>query len=225
MSTATLAGNRCTSVTIRVPSVGAWVADCELDTAADITGEVVLDVAGLEFTGTADPFRTGSFGGMTRARVVAGAGAWGATLAARAYHNDLGVSLATVVGDLAREAGEDLLGILVGVPSRLDVDFVRQSGPASRSLRQAIGTAAWWVDYDGQTHVAPRVQSEITGTYQLLRFDPRTRQASIALDDPAAIVIGSVLRDTALPYAVEVEELEIVVSSGTLRVNVWGAQA
>lgn len=222
MSLATLAGHRVTSLVLTVPSTGVWSADCALDTDASVSGSAVLSVAGLAFAGTISPTRTAVYGARTRCRLVAGAGAWSKRLPARAYHNDLGVSLSTVVSDLARETGETLFGVMTGVPTRLDVDFVRQAGAASRSLVQAIGDAAWWVDFDGVTRVQTRAQSEVAGAYHVLDFDAIRHAATLALDDPSVVGIGSVLRDSALPAPLEVTEIEIVVADSTLRMTVHG---
>jgi hypothetical protein len=216
MSLVTLAGNMVTALTLRVPSVGVWVADCDLDTGAEVSGAVVLEVGALSLTGTAA--RTGTHGERTLVRVVGGAGGWATVLPTKAYHADNGVKLSTVVGDIIREAGETLSGTLTGT---VGIDFVRQDGPASRSIRQAIGTAAWWVGYDGATRVAERVQTEIATAYQVLSYDPRDRVATIATDAPEGIVIGSVIR-TGLDTPIEVVDLEIAVSGGALRLQAWG---
>lgn len=221
MSLVTLAGNRVTALTLRVPSVGVWWADCDLDTDATVTGSAPLEIGAISLTGTISPTHSGAYGSKTRTRIVGGAGGWARTLLAKAYHADNGVRTATVAGDIAREAGEDMLGVLTGVPERLGVDFVRQAGPASRALRQALSEAAWHVGYDGVTAVAPRVQSEITTAYEVLSFDPRTLVATVATDAPEGIVIGSVLR-AGLVTPLEVVDLELTVAGGALRLQVWG---
>jgi hypothetical protein len=217
-SYATLAGQPVTRATIVVPASGAWWADVDFELAPDVSGRVSLEVGGITLSGTVDPTRAGTYGQRRTVRIVAGAGAWASMLAARHYHNDLGVRASLVLEDAAREVGESIVvDADVGTRS-LGVDFVREAGPASRALRAAMGSALWWVELDGTTRVATaRAESDArTGSYEVLAHDPRKRMVTLAADDLSAIGIGSRLVDR-LDEAQTVRELTVHVAEGGVR--------
>lgn len=76
---------------------------------------------------------------------------------------------------------------------------------------------------DGITRIGPRETVEVTAPYDLLDFDPREKIATLAVDDPGAIVVGSVLRDR-LRSPLLVRQLELEVSKGALRLTAWGKE-
>lgn len=215
-------GLRVTAVVVRVPFAGVWFADVDLDDEVALAGAVVVRVGSLECQGTLLRSFSGSFELASRCRVVGGAGGWAKRLTPRHYHNDARVKVSTVVRDAAREVGEKI-ELVGGFDGRLEVDFVRQAAPASRVLEQVLGAAAWWVGYDGITRAGPREQVEVSGSYELLDFDPRAKVATLAVDDPSAIVIGSILRNR-LRRPLVVRQLELEVTRGALRLTAWGRE-
>lgn len=219
---ATLDGQRVSSAVIHVPPVGPWWADLVMEEAPDVVGQVDLVVAGATFRGTVIPASSGVFAERALFRFVAGAGAWGALLAARPYHNDAGVTALQVATDAANEAGE-VLGDFAPEQSTLGIDFVRESGAASLALGAAIGAVQWWVGLDGVTRVGSRPTSTPTpGSFEILDFDPISRLATIALDDLSALSIGSVLpADARLAAAQTIREMRIEASADALRVIAW----
>jgi hypothetical protein len=211
-------GKRATSVVLHVPFAGVWLADVELDDDSALSGSVEVKLGTSTWVGTVQRAYAGAFAMKTCARIAGGAGGWATLLRARHYHDDNGVRAALVVRDAAREAGETL-GTATYAAETLGPDFVRRRGPAARVLEQVLGSAPWWVGSDGKTNVGPRSTSNLTAQYDLLTYDPRTHVATLAVDDPAVIGIGSVLRGRA---ELRISELEFVVSGGALRVHAWG---
>lgn len=216
---ASIAGIQAEPLLIRVPPTGPWYAEGELETDTPIAGAVDVVVGSVTFKGSVDV--SGAFGSRGGARVVAGAGSWASTVAKKHYHSDGGVRASLVAGDLAREIGETLASTITPGSDRVGIDFVRALGPASRVLRQAIGSASWWVDYDGVTQIGTRTAEEVSGAYEVLTADPRARTATVAVDSVDTIRVGSILRDK-LPAPLVVWGLAIVVGAGKVRIDVWG---
>ncbi|AUX23350.1 uncharacterized protein SOCEGT47_038730 [Sorangium cellulosum] len=105
---ATINGHRATTARLHVPYAGVWTAELELDAAVDLSGAVAVKLGALELRGAVFAPRTGTFGETTAVRVVAGAGGWARTVPAKHYHNDAGISVATVAVDTAQSVGEGL---------------------------------------------------------------------------------------------------------------------
>jgi hypothetical protein len=207
---------RATFVRLTVGNKGPWQADVDFDDVADVSGAVVLTIGALKLSGTV--VDSGVFGGSTRVRIVAGAGGWGAEVAAKGYHNDAGVKARIVADDAARAVGESL-GSFLPTAERIGADYVRQAGPASTALEDALGGALWWVDYQGVTQCTPRPKTTpAPSAYQVLAYDPRDSVVTLAADDPSTIVVGSVLSGGGLDGSLTVRDLELTVDKGELRI-------
>jgi hypothetical protein len=210
-----LSGHAATAAFIRVPNIGAWIADVSFAEAFLPTGKVTLNVGPAAFVGTVDPDLSGSFGLRSRVRIVAGAGAWGLTAPRRAWHNDAGVKLSHVLNDTASSVGE-ALGPLDDV--QIGIDFVRREAPARRVLaRLAPG---WWVDYAGVTQTRPRPTSDAT-SYTVLDFDTAQNVTTLEADDVRTVTPGMVIRKR-LDEPLTVRELSIAVTSSSARLVAWG---
>lgn len=209
-------GHRLTAVRLVVGNVGPWFADVDFEVDPELSGKVKLAIGALELEGT---IKGGTFGLQRKARIVAGAGAWADEVEPKDYHNDAGVKARTVAEDAAREVGEQL-GSFVPRIERVGVDYVRQAGPAVRALEDVAGGVPWWVDYDGVTKVGvrPAVAAEATA-YEVLAYDPRERIATLAVDDPGAIRIGSIISER-LDVPQTVRELELRLGE-ELRITAW----
>jgi hypothetical protein len=219
-------GERVTRARVHVPPVGPWFADVDFELAPALSGRVTLRLGALELVGTIDPRADGTRGMQRRCRIVAGAGAWGAALAPKAYHNDQGVKARLVAEDAAREAGETLAAFAPAT-ERVGTYYTRRGGAASRALEDAAAGAAWWVAYDGRTHVGERLSSTpADDAYQVLDYDPQTRVVTLGVDDLTAIQIGATLSES-LDEPQTVRELEIDVTPEAVRVLAWcgGAEA
>ena len=209
------------SATIHVPNVGPWWADVVFEGAPEAAGAVVLNVGTVAMSGTIDPARNGTFGLQRRARIIGGGGGWGSPVASQHYHNDAGVRAATVADDAARLASESMGDFAIEL-TFVGVDYVRQSGPASRVLEDVIGSATWWVGFDGLTQVGQRTESTPSvDAYQVLEHDPSSRVATVAVTEVDGVTIGAVLTE-GLDAPLTVRELRIEVSPESLRVKAWG---
>jgi hypothetical protein len=215
-------GQRVIAATVHVPQFGPWWADLTFeDDAPDVAGEVTFVIGELELVGTVDTTHDGTHGRQRHTRIVAGAGAWGRLVAARGYHNDAGVRARVVVDDLVALVGEELDTAFAPVAERVGIDFVRQAGPASRALEDAIGGARWWVGYDGVTRVGERSTSTPeAGSYEVLEHAPDERVVVLAIDDLRTVGIGSVLTER-LDTPQTVRGLEIRLTADDVRVRAW----
>lgn len=217
----TIAGLRAVSAVLTVPPRGPWWLDATLDGADDVSGRVTVQIGdSLTLSGTAST--TGVFATTRSVRVVAGAGAWGSLVGPASLHNDAGVAALTAAQAVAAAAGETL-GDFAPEASTLPVDFVRTSGLASRALEQIIGSAAWWVGYDGTTVVGARSTSTpSTSSYELLSWDPIDRVAVIGADDLATIGVGSILAaNDRMPEAQTVREVRVEIENGVATIRAW----
>jgi hypothetical protein len=213
-------GHRCTAVRLTVGNAGPWIADVDFEGEPDVAGRVTLKLGALELVGTIVATATGTFGLQRRARIVAGADGWGAEVAAKQYHNDAGVKGKLVADDAARAVGETI-GTFIPASERVGRDYARQVGAASRALEDVIGDVAWWVGYDGVTHVGPRPATPLDGkAYTVLAYDPRDRYVTLAVDDPGAVRIGSILTER-LDGAHTVRSFEVRITAEEMRVRAW----
>lgn len=216
-----IAGHLVARATIRIPEVGPWWADVALADDPDLSGQVTLVAGELELVGTIDPARSGDFGAQRLLRIVAGGGGWGKLLAARAYHSDSRILARTVVEDAAREAGETLGTTFSPAAEAFAIDYVRPSGPASRALEDAIGARAWWVAYDGTTNVGTRPTSEADPrAYEVIEHRPDEAIVVLAVDDPTAIGIGTIISER-LDAPQTAREIEIELTTDSFLVKVW----
>lgn len=215
-----IGGTAVSALTLRVAPVGPWVAEVELATPAPLAGAVVLSIGDTELHGTVT--ETAEFALQAGARIVGGAGGWGRTLSARGYHNDAGVKALLLAEDAARDCGEQL-GSFAPTLERIGLDYARGEVTASTVLEYAAGGAPWWVDYDGVTHVGVRPSVDLSpSAYVLQTYDARERVGVLALDDIAALTIGSVITDERIDTPQTVHDLELVVrGDAPLRATVW----
>lgn len=217
----TVNGSACTRAVLLVANIGPWIAEVDFNDAPDVSGAVTLKIGTLTLSGTVVPEQDGTFGASRRSRIVGGAGGWRKAVVAKAYHSDAGVKAKVVAEDAAREVGETLGGY-VPLADRLGVDYVRQAGPASRTLEDSIGVSvAWWVDYAGVTQVGPRPTTLVPASaYELLAYDPRARVATLNVTDPTAVVVGSELSER-LDSVQTVREFELRVDADKIRIKAW----
>jgi len=214
--------HRVTSARVIVGARGPWVAHVELEGEPDVSGRATLYLGDAALVGTIT--RTDTFGGVRKLRLVAGGGGWGATLAAKDYHNDAGVQARVVAQDAATAAGETL-ATFAPAAARLGADYVRNAVRASRALEDAAGGALWYVDYDGHTYVGARAGSAPSAdAYEVQEYDLELRRLTLAVDVADAIKVGATLSERLTAPAV-VCELEIHVTPDALRVEAYVAPA
>lgn len=214
-------GQRLTTVKLTVGNSGPWIADVDFESDPQIEGRVELTIGeGLKLSGTIAPRSSGAHGLQRRARIVAGAGAWGNAVSAKQYHNDAGVKASIVADDAARAVGEQI-GSLVPAAERIGRDYVREVGPASRALEDVLGGVPWWVDYAGVTHAGTRPPVALEPkAYTVLAYDPRDRIATLAMDDPGRMSIGAIITADGPQI---VRSFEVRVAANEARVMAWCA--
>lgn len=218
---ASLDGQRLTKLRMVAANIGPWFAEVDLEEAPTVARRVTITVGALQLSGTLLPQQAGAFALQRKCRIIAGAAGWSQSLKARAYHSDAGIKARLVAEDAAREVGETL-GAFVPAAERLGIDYVRQIGVASRTLEDVIGGVAWWVDYAGVTHVGPRPAVAVdAAAYELLSFDPRARIATLAVDDPGAIVVGATILSERLEAPQTVREVSLHVTADGMRIVAW----
>lgn len=206
---------------LHVPNFGPWWADVVFERAPDVEGSVTLTVGDLALTGTLSPDHNGTFAEQRKARIVAGGAGWGTLLAPRNYHSDSGVRAQSVAEDAARLSGETIGDFQVD-QINVGIDYVRQSGLASRVLEDVIGEGTpWHVGYDGRTNIGPRsTTSADASAYQVLDFNPRDKLAVLGIDNLSSVVVGSIISE-GLDSSETVFELEIKVNVDSVRVLAW----
>lgn len=211
----------CSSVRLTAGYVGPWQCEVELPYDDELPRPTRVQIGSLTLVGTPLAGMDGTYATQRKARIVGGAAAWSNAVPRKGYHNDAGVKALEVAQDAARECGETL-GSFVPARERVGIDFAREPGPASRALEAVIGTVAWWVDYDGRTNVGTRpVHVPSAASYTVLAYDPADRRATLHVDDPSLVRVGSTLT-AGLEGARVVRELELVASGDEgLRVHVW----
>jgi hypothetical protein len=156
-----LNGQRTTSAVITIPFYGAWIADVVLALTASIPTQSRLTVGNLSLVGNV--YRMATYVGSRSARIVGGFGGWRKVLPPQYYQNLGGIRLSTVLGDAAISVGEK-----INVASDISVgtSYARETGPASRLLRQLAGPE-WWVDNVGTTQIGSRPSSQITSPFEV----------------------------------------------------------
>jgi len=205
-------------VRLAIPGVGAWVADCDLDLGSDQavpTGRQTLIVGSSQLVGTIDKKATGRFGEKARARLVAGAGAWGDDVPAEHFHNDAtgGITSEAVLTATASKVGETVVD---ASPVSYGTDFFRVAGPASGVL----DGRAWYVDALGVTQVAQWPAKALGSDVDVLSFDPGLGCAELAGDD--VIWPGTVIGDARFA-SFQVGDVEQVFTRSGSRAKVWSS--
>lgn len=221
----TLNGRPVTWLRLTVSYRGPWHAEVHLsddDAIPNSPGALTLAVGPtMRLTGTVMIDHDGTQTLTRRSRIVGGGGGWSRPLTRKSYHNDAGVKARLVVDDVAREVTETI-GTFTPQRERLGVDYARRVDRASVTLHDAIGQAAWYVDYEGVTHVGPRPLTELDPvSYHVLAYDASNRIATLTADDPGLIQIGATL-STGLDVPGVVREFELTAGGDSeLRIVAW----
>ena len=211
MSTATLAGHHCTSISVSIPAWGNWFCDCSTDDECVLAGKVEVVIADMVLQGSV--VSGGPYKGSSKYRICGGAAGWGKTIPAKSYKNDLGVKASTILQDAAQECGETL-----GPPpaGRVGSFWARTEGPAGRAL-QLLFPEKWYVDIDGLTKFGRRPVTQLTATATRQHEDLDRGVVELAADSIAAIVPGVVVDGIE---AVDVRHTSITGKG--LRTTIWG---
>jgi len=216
----TVNGFTCTRARVTVGNVGPWTAELHLPSATELASPATLRIGTLTMVGAI--VENGVYAEQRMLRIVGGTGGWSRTIPRWSVHNDAGVKASLVAQQAASDAGETL-GSFEVTPERLGPDYTRETGrPASRTLENVIGDRAWWVDFEGVTHVGERATTALqTGSYTVLDYEPAERTATLIADDPRTITVGAVLAD-GIDTPRVIREMEITANGDEpLRFHVW----
>lgn len=212
MSTPLIGEERCERLDLTVGDKGPWVADVSMERDPVLTGQKTIKVGPTSLVGTV--VRSGLFAGRTIAQIVGGKAQWTKVCTPKNYQLDQGVRTVLLWEDLLRETSEGA-GSFVPAAERIGLSFVRNAVAASTVLESFIGSAKWWVAYDGLTYVGQQ-PSTTPKNYEVLGYDPGQQTVEIALDDLSELRVGSVLSER-LPAPVTVQSFRITISSAGIR--------
>jgi len=177
---ASYAGERIVSGTVEIPTTGRWTADLFLAEDKVIPSTGPLTIGNLTMQGFT--YRDGPYAGQRRVRAAGGAGGWHKVIPEQDYDLSGGVLLSVVLRDAAMAVGEQV-NVLSDGP--VGVRYVRQSGPASRVLRQLVGDD-WYVDPAGTTQVHnPRPTTRITSQFLVNDADLGLGLAEVSTENPS----------------------------------------
>jgi hypothetical protein len=204
---------------LTVSDKGPWVADCSMERDPVLQGQQTITMGDTDLVGTV--VSTGIFGGRTTCQIVAGKATWSKVCTVKNYQLDQGVRTVLLWEDLLRDIGETA-GSFVPQSERIGLAFVRNAVKASTVLESFIGSAKWWVDYDGRTYVGQRASTS-PKNYEVLAYDPSEQTVQLALDDIEQLRVGSVLTER-LPAPLSVLSYRITVSSEGIRATCQALQ-
>lgn len=216
IANATIAGHRCTDAVVSIPSWGRWFAEVSVDGEVELSGKVTLQIADLALEGAV--LSGGPGKGRSFFRVVAGAGGWAKTLPPKHYTDDGGVKAVAVLGDAAREAGEQLDTTEIARTVTVGPAFTRYEGMASGVL-ELVSPRNWYVDERGVTRIGRRGRATLSTSATHGPVDLARRTVTIAADAIATILPGIVVDGLE---AVDVEHA--LSETGELRSTIWAAR-
>lgn len=210
---ATLGGQLVTSSNLIFPWTGVWSGSLECASDVLLGGVQTLEVGGLSITCSICHVASGVNNYTSRYTIVGGYGGWGTTVSAKGYHSDLGVKMREVLEDIGTACGER---VVAATDARLDVDYLRREQTGSRCLTGLLG-ADWHVAANGLTICSPRSSTEISVSYELLRFDPIYRLSDLYVEDLSKLGVGAILRKTPTPQIIR--SMRVETTSGAVHVR------
>jgi hypothetical protein len=185
--------------TLLIPLVGAWTADLQLATAQQVSGQVQVVIGNLTLQGFV--FRSESYGGQVRARLVGGYGGWRTSIMPQGYGTNQGVKLSTVLQDAAAACGEQLN---VFADTTIGQAFVRVNfgtSVASDVLWQMIRLGymtAWYIAPSGVTMTGPWPLSTVSTPFTVTDQRPEEGIVVIATEDYASWMPGATFSNPLL---------------------------
>lgn len=185
---ATVNGASIIEGSLLIPQVGIWTADVFLAADTAINGPVPVTIGNLTLQGTS--FRSQSYGGQTRARLVGGAGGWRNEIVAQGYGAASGVLLSTVLRDAATACGEQ---ISIASDLVIGTAYARAADIASDMLWQLLSQgliASWYVDQNGVTQTKAWPSTTINTPFTVTSQNPDEGTVEIATEDYASWMPG-----------------------------------
>jgi hypothetical protein len=186
----TINGAQIVSGTLLVPSAGLWTADVQLAGSTALSGAVALVVGNLTLAGTV--YRSETYGGQTRARLVGGAGGWRTVVQAQGYGSSGGIKMSTVLRDVALACGER---VNVAADAILGNAWTTVAGDAVASdlLWKLVATGvipSWYVDTAGVTQLTAWPATTIATPFTVTDQRPDEGLIVVATEDYASWLPG-----------------------------------
>lgn len=185
-------GQQIVSGTLLIPLVGVWTADLQLAASQALTGPVSVVIGNLTLQGFA--YRSQSYGGQTRARLVGGYGGWRKPIPAQGYGTNQGVKLSTVLQDAATACGEQVSIFADVTVGQAFARVAFASSVASDVLWQMIALGlmdAWYVAPSGVTQTGPWPETTVATPFIPSDQRPDEGLISIATEDYASWMPGA----------------------------------
>jgi hypothetical protein len=188
---ASVNGLQIVSGSLMVPLIGAWTADLTLATSQAVAGSATVAIGNLTLIGYV--YRSDSYGGQVRARLVGGAGGWRKPIPSQGYGTGSGVSLSTVLRDAARSCGET---VNVARDTTIGNAYVRaafNSSVAGDVLWQMVSQGfipAWYVAPNGMTMTQSWPASVVSTPFTVTDQKPDEGSVEIATEDYASWMPG-----------------------------------
>ncbi len=188
-------GHNVLEATLHLPRTGVWQADLVVDTQnpSDVTGAIALSLidGGLTLSGTS--FRPPwLWRGVTRVRMLAGAGGMSTPMTAQGYSN---APASVIVGDILSGAGETLSGASMSLAARMpswarlgqSTDSQETAGSALQAIVDELG-ATWRSLPDGTVWIGTETwpASPLTD-YQVIDAQPEDARIELVAAGPTLL--------------------------------------
>ena len=216
-------GQRIVSCSFSEPWYGAPTCEVILATDAPLVDPVTVTIGNR--VARMAVLQQAPFAGATRALLTGGAARWGTEVQLTPYENPAGVTLSTVLGDLAKATRKDPANASTGETVALASDrslgtlYVPERGPAARLLRELAGEL-WWVDSAGVTQVGPRATKAIRSQATVGERHGESALLDVATEDPAAWVPGATFAGATVAERITVAFVRLTVRDEKLRVQI-----
>ena len=179
-----------TKAKLYMPWVGCWVLEASFD-GDPPTGKVTVQWGKTAGTGTVLDSKSGVFVGQGVATIIGGIG-WQKTPPA-AWLIDTMARPAQVAIRLASSVDETLLPGIGSIREGRAV-FSQASQPASATLGELLTPSAiWFVELNGTTRTALDRVGPTLDPNKVLHYDPASRTAVLAIEEPSEAPIGAVI--------------------------------
>jgi hypothetical protein len=217
-----LGTQRIHTLSLHVPTYGAWRADVILEGgAAPAEGtKTTLTAADLALVGTV--LRSGLDAPDRPHVVMAGAPGWQLPVGSPlTYQSDAGVRLSTVLRDLATRAGETIVQPADVVIGDHYVSPMSRNGGTTllrdclAALTRAGYLTPWRVDPDGVTRFGARAGVPVTARATHMSANAAVSMTFIGTDSPLSLLPGNLLD------GVPISRLIVHETSGKLEAEVW----
>jgi hypothetical protein len=181
---ASVASYQIVSGSLMIPLIGAWTADLSLAGEETVSGTVPVVIGNLTLTGTV--FRSESYGGQTKVRLVGGYGGWRTPIQPQGYGSSNGIQLSTLLGDAAQACGEKLnvaASVSIGNGYARCAFGTSVAGDLLWHMIDLGFIPSWYVDPTGMTQVQTWPSSAVTTPFTPTAQHPDQGMIEVATED------------------------------------------